>query len=135
MEPSFEAVQRICDVYDRLVREHESRAEWTAAERAVWDVVTARTQKDMGGVASVFTDALEVPGRFGDTLRDLGRADLAAAWDEASAALERRGFLRDGRWTGRPDERFERVFDRLDARIDDALVARLDAASGTAPPQ
>ena len=111
------AAERVAQVYERLVGERATRAgEWTRAERAIWQIVSVRTQKDFGGIASVFTD-VEVDWReFTASLEVLGEKDLAAAFEPSV------------KWASL--EALDRVVgDRL-WELDGKLAALLDSEAG-----
>jgi hypothetical protein len=78
----------VAATFDRLIQvPRAGRKKWSPAERAVWSIVTARTQQDLGGTESVFTDTSLDLEELVRALRSLGEPKLAAAWATSADAL------------------------------------------------
>lgn len=96
----------------------------------MWSIVSARCQKDIGGLETVFTDCSIDHDSLVASLRSIDEGQLADAWARACEVFTRQGALSRGVWTGRaldPDtiEALEvAVGDRMWG-LDDKLAAWL----------
>jgi len=109
--------------YERLAKERRTQpaSAWTVAERVIWNVVTARCQKDMGGIETVFTDSALDTAELVGNLELLDEPELASAWATAIAVLTEQGYLVAGRWSGADGSPHEHVFRALDEAVGDRM--------------
>jgi hypothetical protein len=121
--PTHSAASIIADAYNRLIDQPGGLAAvaWTVAEQAIWDVVTARCQKDMGGIETVFTDCGLDVSSLVRSLELLDEPELAAAWASACAKLTERGYLVAGTWSGAEGQPHQDVFGILDDALGDRM--------------